>query len=86
MNIPHGLYYNQGLREKRVEFSTVCHSTFLFSQMTGIPHAGWQQAASLPSFSLWHRMPVFGKWLPLAQPYGKSSSQSQQKSELIHLE
>lgn len=49
------------------------------------PHAGWQQAVLLPSFSLWHKMPVFGKWLPLAPPHGTSSSQSQQKSELIHL-
>lgn len=85
MNTPHGLYYSQGLKGKQVEFSTVCHSRFPFCQMTRIPHGGWQQAVWLPSFSLWHRMPVFGKWLPLAPPYGKSNSQSQQRSELIHL-
>lgn len=85
VNTPHGLYYSQGLKEKQVEFSTVCHSRFLFCQMTRIPHAGWQQAVWLLSFSLWHKMPVFGKWLPLEPPHGKSSSQSQQRSELIHL-
>lgn len=85
VSTPHGLYYSQGLKGKRVEFSTVCHSRFLFCQMTRIPHAGWPQAAWLPSFSLWHKMPAFGKWLPLAPPHGKSSSQSQQRSELIHL-
>lgn len=85
VNTPHGLYYSRGLKGKQVEFSTVCHSKFPFCQMTRTPHAGWQQAVWLPSFSLWHKMPAFGKWLPLAPPHGKSSSRSQRRSELIHL-
>lgn len=85
VNTPHGLYYSQGWRGKLVEFLVACHSMSLSSQMIVTPHVSLPQAVLLPSFSLWHRRPVFGKWLPLALPFGKSSSQSQQISVLIHL-
>lgn len=86
VNIPHELCYSRGQREKLVEFSATFHSRYLSFQMIRIPHVSQPQAVLLPSFSLWHRRPVFGKWLPLALPFGKSSFQSQQISELIHLE
>lgn len=86
VSIPHELCYSRGQKEKLVEFSATFHSMYRSFQMIRIPHVNQPQAVLLPSFSLWHRRPVFGKWLPLALPFGKSSSQSQQISELIHLE
>lgn len=75
-----------GWKVTQVGSSASCHSRFQFCPRTETVLSSWPPAAWPPSSSLWHRRSGSGKWLPLAPPYGTSSSQSLQRSGLTLLE